>query len=87
MQYWIEGFQRDTHPEDEIYIWELIATMYKESIDILKSTSIEKKREIFSLILGKTNGLEIKDLNFKKLFPKKSIKLMLSFQVLFLHLT
>lgn len=83
MQYWMEGFQRDAHPDDEIYYWEKIATMYKESIDVLKITSIDKKKEILSLILGRTSGLKIEDINLTKLYPRdiSAIELIISYPI------
>lgn len=66
-EFWIEGFQRDLHPENEIHIWEKIATCYSESIIVLKILEGQKKQEVFSLTFGLFNGIEKEEVEINHL--------------------
>ena len=51
-EFWLSGFQRDMHPEDEVKIWEKMAACYLESVAYLEIADISKKEEVFHVVLG-----------------------------------
>jgi hypothetical protein len=54
-QEWLEGFQRDAHPEKEIAVWEQIAlafTQFTSSRDLSK----EARKEVFGLLLFRSGA-------------------------------
>lgn len=51
---WLEGFQRDIHPEAEIAIWEAIATAYQKFTE-KRSLSLAAKNEAFGLLLVRSS--------------------------------
>jgi hypothetical protein len=55
-EYWLGGFQRDIHPENEIMFWERTATCYMETLTLIEVNTSEKREEIFALILSVLNG-------------------------------
>lgn len=56
MAFWMDGFQRDTHPIDEVRYWERIASAAIEFSNYI-STDETKKREIFRLLLNISNNV------------------------------
>ena len=57
---WLDGFQRDQHPEREVVWWERVARCYKDftAKQIFPS---EQKQAAFKVIFGLFGGLEAKD--------------------------
>ncbi|MEQ1531278.1 MAG: toll/interleukin-1 receptor domain-containing protein [Methylococcales bacterium] len=47
---WLDGFQRDTHPTQEIQIWEDIAARYQR-VMLKNELSLDEKHNIFSALL------------------------------------
>lgn len=54
---WIEGFQRDMHPESEVIIWEGIARAIKQFTEGREPLSPEARKEILGLAL--TGGRDV----------------------------
>lgn len=55
---WVDGFQRDTHPTDELEIWESMASSYTASVNAIDA-NIEEKYIIFQgLLLASTTDYE-----------------------------
>ena len=61
--YWIEGFQRDMHPEDEIHIWEQIASIYSEFVTYKEIVDLQKKKEAFTVVCALRSAVESDDIN------------------------
>lgn len=66
---WIEGFQRDMHPENEVIIWEGIARAFETYIEG-KDLSLNVRKELFAIALGRTMGADSKPL--KHLTPEQA---------------
>jgi len=66
----LENFQRDTNPENELRVWEKIASTYQWAvIDNVGLIEAEKK-DVFGILLGLSMGM--KDFsNFKNLSKEK----------------
>lgn len=54
----INNFQQDQHPERELRIWEEIASSYKDFIEVNPDLTIEEKKEVFSITLRLSMGVE-----------------------------
>jgi len=54
-QAWIDGFQADKHPENEIALWSIIAEQYDESIRG-RELSFDARKDYFSVILSVVNN-------------------------------
>lgn len=52
MKYWVEGFQRDMHPEDEINKWERISCSFKEAVYVIRPKDNDEQREIFNAVFA-----------------------------------
>mgnify|MGYP000918029387 CR=1 FL=1 len=65
----IDGFKRDIDPSQEIEIWERIAIQF-DAATKERDLSIEKKKEVFELLLKNSLGFDIKDFKFKHLTKK-----------------
>ncbi|MGF1620693.1 MAG: toll/interleukin-1 receptor domain-containing protein [Rhodomicrobiaceae bacterium] len=50
MEFWIDGFQRDTHPSGEVAIWEHIASVYREYIDLSNPLTIAQRKAAFAYL-------------------------------------
>jgi len=59
---WLDGFQRDAHPEGEVQWWERLARCYMEYIS-QKRLNGEQRKAAFSLILKLGLGVSAKDLD------------------------
>jgi len=55
----LDNFQRDVHPENEIKIWEYIASIYQSYISEKSITNLAIKKEVFSVILWTSMGMGI----------------------------
>jgi hypothetical protein len=62
MEHWLNGFQRDLHPEDEVNTWERMATCYLEAIQLLKIYELPKKEAVLRLVMGLISGVKRDDL-------------------------
>jgi hypothetical protein len=51
----VDNFQRDMHPDEQIHIWERMATAYL-AITSARTFTIAEKRSVFSALLGKSMG-------------------------------
>ena len=70
----IDSFQRDMHPEREIRIWEHIAKVYQSYISEKNITDLAIKKEVFSVILRTSMGMESGDFSNIKLLSKEQIE-------------
>ena len=70
----IDGFQRDMHPKNEIKIWEHIASVYQSYILEKAIKDLAIKKEVFSVVLRTSMGMEAKDFNKIKLLNKEQIE-------------
>lgn len=61
MAEWLDGFQRDAHPEGEVLWWERLARCYVEYIS-RKELNPEQRKAAFSLIFKLGMGASAKDL-------------------------
>ena len=52
---WIEGFQADKHPENEIALWSIMADQYQESTRG-RELSFEARKDYFTVILSVVNN-------------------------------
>lgn len=76
MEYWLNGFQRDLHPEDEVNVWERIATCYLEAIQLLKIEEFSKTEAVLRLVLGLISGVKREDLLENKLSSSETDKIV-----------
>jgi len=61
MDYWIDGFKRDSHPSQEVSWWEHLSSSFLEYMLITRSD--EKQREAaFNIMMGLLNGADKKTL-------------------------
>jgi hypothetical protein len=51
---WVDGFQRDVHPEQEVAIWEALAAAYQGFTE-KRSLSLDAKKEAFGLLLVRSS--------------------------------
>jgi hypothetical protein len=72
MDYWVDGFQRDMHPADEIAWWEHVAAAFLEYIHMTKLTR-QQIQAAFHVVVGISSGSRKSDLaaELKKL-PKNA---------------
>ncbi len=70
----IDNFKRDMHPEKEVRIWEHIASVYNAYITEKSITDFNTRREIFSIILRLSMGMELKDFNDIKILNKEQLE-------------
>ncbi|WP_051462688.1 toll/interleukin-1 receptor domain-containing protein [Bradyrhizobium sp. URHA0013] len=61
MDFWLDGFRRDSHPSDEIAHWEHVAAVYLEYVSIRKLRSNKKKHEAFQFISNLWRRRQVKD--------------------------
>jgi hypothetical protein len=61
MAEWLDGFQRDAHPEPEVQWWERLARRYVEYIS-QKELNPPQKKSAFSVIFKLGLGASAKDL-------------------------
>ena len=54
---WIDGFQRDLHPENEIAIWEHIATAFTQ-FTTGRELPLETRKEAFGILLVRSGGTD-----------------------------
>jgi hypothetical protein len=52
---WIEGFQRDLHPENEIAVWEHIAAAFTQ-FTAGRDLPLETRKEAFGILLVRSGG-------------------------------
>ena len=52
----MDNFKRDTHPEEELAIWERIANVYQSFLSHNPTTNLAIKKEIFAVLLGTSMG-------------------------------
>ena len=53
---WIEGFQRDLRPEDEVKIWERILTAYRIVLDSLRGLDGESEKQALGILIAFSSG-------------------------------
>lgn len=61
---WIEGFQRDLHPEKEIAVWEHIAAGFTKFV-AGRDLPLEARKEAFGILLARSGGTDEVTLYFK----------------------
>lgn len=72
----IENLKRDTHPEDELKIWEILAVEYLKVRNKYNLT-LNQKKEIFKILLGKSSGMDLTEsVEGKKLPEEISVKMI-----------
>src|SRR5438128_39372 len=54
----MDNFKRDTHPEEELAIWERIANTYQLFLSHNPTTDLAIKKEIFAVVLGASMGAD-----------------------------
>jgi hypothetical protein len=75
----IDNFKRDTHPEEELAIWERIANTYRLFLSHNPKTDLTIKKEIFAVLLGASMGADDWS-NIKKLNSDQINHLVLSYR-------
>lgn len=55
MEFWIDGFKRDSHPSREIYVWERICAVLWEYMSMTKLTSSQVPH-VFNVVFGLSSG-------------------------------
>ena len=63
--FWEDGFRRDQNPESEINIWLNIAKLYEKHS--LKEIHLERKQDIFRVLVGCSNSTKETVLNIVEL--------------------
>ena len=63
---WIEGFQRDMHPENEVILWEAMARAFQAYLAD-KKLSQPARQEVFSLLIQYTSCASVDPRKFKHL--------------------
>jgi hypothetical protein len=58
MQFWVEGFQRDSHPSKEVSIWEHLASVWLE-FWMINSLTAEQRRSVFNFLLSMSSNKEV----------------------------
>ena len=66
------NFQRDLHPEQELFLWEHIAKIYQWSVVANAGLSLPQKKELFLLIIGLSMGQT--DFSHIKLLSKEVVE-------------
>ncbi len=56
MSFWLDGFQRDSHPSDEIAHWEHVASVFREYVALAEVITDEEKQKAFSFISNLWDG-------------------------------
>ena len=62
MEEWLDGFQRDAHPESEILWWERLSECYL-GYTLAKDLSLEQKRAVFKILLALGMGSDLRALS------------------------
>jgi hypothetical protein len=75
----IDNFQRDTHPEEELAIWERIANTYQLFLSHNPTTDLAIKNEVFAVLLGASMGADDWS-NIKKLNSDQINHLVLNYR-------
>ena len=55
LEFWEDGFRRDTHPQREIANWLHMARTYRDFVQG-RSLNLEQKREVFDVLVACSNG-------------------------------
>ena len=63
---WLDGFQRDAHPESEVAIWEAMAFAYQTFTE-KRSLNMDAKKEAFGLLIVRSAASEQQTLARNKL--------------------
>ena len=61
MEQWLDGFQRDVHPEREVTWWERLAACYSE-YSRQHALGLKDKKAVFNVMLGLALGSTVNDL-------------------------
>jgi hypothetical protein len=61
MEEWLDGFQRDANPENEVAWWERLARCYEEYSG-QKELDLQQRKAAFKLIFGLAMGLRAEDI-------------------------
>ena len=75
----IDNFKRDTHPEEELAIWERIANAYQLFLSHNPTTDLAIKKEIFAVLLAASMGADDWS-NIKKLNSDQINRLVLNYR-------
>jgi len=75
----MDNFKRDTHPEEELAIWERIANTYQLFLSHNPTADLAIKKEIFAVLLGASMGLDDWS-NIKKLNSDQINHLVLNYR-------
>jgi len=78
---WVEDFKRDANPDNELKIWEAMATAY-ETFTANRSLTLDAKKEVFQIVLLRSGAPEeevLQNLKLKVLTEKDARQLMALF--------
>ena len=50
MEYWLDGFRRDSHPSQEVAHWEHVAAVYREFVTEFPELSPQQRKHVYDLI-------------------------------------
>ena len=81
LEKWVDDFKRDVHPDNEITIYENMATAY-EAFATSKALSIDAKKEVYQVVLLRSGAPEvdvIAHLKLKVLTEKDAREIMAHF--------
>ncbi len=70
----IDNFKRDIHPEKEVKIWEHIASVYNAYITEKSITDFTTRREVFSVILRLSMGMQSEEFTDIKMINKEQLE-------------
>jgi hypothetical protein len=75
MEFWLDGFKRDSHPSNEVAYWEHVAAVYTEYVSMSpKSLSHEQHKRVFNLILSLESGKKAGAEGIASGLPESSFK-------------
>jgi hypothetical protein len=81
LEKWVEDFRRDANPENELKIWEDMATAY-ETFTAGKKLTLEAKKDAFQIVLLRSGAAEdqvLQHLKLKVLTEKDAREIMALF--------
>src|SRR6266581_2006824 len=81
LEKWVEDFKRDANPENELKIWEGMATVY-ETFTASKNLTIDAKKEVFQIVLARSGAADeevLKHLHLKILTENDAREIMALF--------
>jgi hypothetical protein len=81
LEKWVEDFKRDANPDNELKVWEAMATAY-ETFTASRNLTVDAKKEVFQVVLLRSGAPEeevLQNLKLKALTDKDAREIMALF--------